>query len=162
MNQLANDVQTKLLYVSKDCFPNNVNNIVMKIINEPYSYQISKTKMYVFDINDLLNFLIWYWHNQKETFLFDMSSIYKKQWKYFYDNNVGGVFKDLYPDADTFNSNVIENVNMVQIYENLIGFNGINDFINELVIPNYKSMDIKKYSNTYYKFATNCGTQILI
>ncbi len=161
MNQLANDVQTKLLYVSKNYFGNG-NNIVAKIINEPYSYQISKTKMYVFDQNNLFNFLIWYWHNQKETFLFDLSEIYKKQWKYFYDNDVDGVFKNLYPDANTFNSNVIENVNIVQIYDNLIAVNGINNFINELVIINYKSMDIQKYSNTYYKFATNCGIQIIL
>ncbi len=159
MNQLANDVQTKLLLVSKDYFPSNVNNVV-QIANEPYSYQISKTKMYVFDLNDLSNFLTWYWNNHQESFLFDLSEIYEKQWKYFY--NTDNLFKNVYPDADTFNSNVIENANMVHIYDNIIAVNGINNFINQFVIPNYKSMDIKKYHNTYYKFAKNCGTQIFI
>lgn len=159
MNQLANNVQTKLLLVSKDYFPSNVNNVV-QIANEPYSYQISKTKMYVFDLNDLSNFLTWYWNNHQESFLFDLSEIYEKQWKYFY--NTDNLFKNVYPDADTFNSNVIENANMVHIYDNIIAVNGINNFINQFVIPNYKSMDIKKYHNTYYKFAKNCGTQIFI
>ncbi len=159
MNQLANNVQTKLLLVSKDYFPSNVNNVV-QIANEPYSYQISKTKMYVFDLNDLSNFLTWYWNNHQESFLFDLSEIYHKQWKYFY--NTDNLFKNAYPDADTFYSNVIENANMVHIYDNIIAVNGINNFINQFVIPNYKSMDIKKYHNTYYKFAKNCGTQIFI
>ncbi len=162
MNHLSPQLQSKLLFVSKDCFPSKNNNVIkIDNDNEPYSYHVAKTKMYVFDQNDLGNFLLWYWHNDKESFLVDLSNIdYEKHWQYFSGNNQD--FNIIYPDADTFNSNVIENPNMVQIYDNLITVNGIDHFINQVVIPNYKMIDIKKINNTYYKFATNCGTQIFM
>jgi hypothetical protein len=160
MNHLSPQLQTKLLFESKERFFSSNNNVI-KIDNEPYSYYVAKTKMYVFDQNDLFDFLVWYWNNQKESFLVDLSDIdYEKPWKYFSNNNNG--FVNLYPDADTFNSNVIENPNMVQIYDNLIAVNGIDDFINQVVLNKYKLMGIKKINNTYYKFATNCGTQIFM
>lgn len=161
MNQLDRQLKSKLIHVSKQYFPVNTNNNVIKINHEPYSYCISITKMYVFDQNDLVNFLIWYWNNYRESFLFDVYHIsHKIQWKYFCDYNPG--FIDLYPDTDTFRSNVFEQNDLVNIYSNLINVNGFNHFINNVVINNYKSMDIKKNYNKLYKFATDCGTQIFI
>ncbi len=160
MNQLDSSIKTKLLFESKERFSSNADNTVLQIDNEPYSFRISKTKMYVFDQDDLIDFLAWYWFNEKESFLVDLSDIdHKTQWKYFCDNNPG--FIHLYPNPDSFTTNVYENVNLVNIYDNLVMVNGINHFINHVVLNKYKRMGIKKLNNIYYKFATNCGRQIL-
>ncbi len=154
MNQLDKQLQTKLLYISNQYFSSNGNIDFIKIADEPYTYKISRTKMYVFNENELLDFLMWYWFNEQESFIFDSINIdYKKHWKYFSDNNPG--FRNLYPDADTFNSNVIEQPNAFNTYNNLININGINHFINHVIIDKYKLMDIKKNKNVYYKFAKN-------
>ncbi len=61
MNQLDSSIKTKLLFESKERFSSNADNTVLQIDNEPYSFRISKTKMYVSDQDDLIDFLAWYW-----------------------------------------------------------------------------------------------------
>jgi hypothetical protein len=147
--------------MSKQYFPSNNNNNITKINNEPYSYKIGKIKMYVFDENELFNFLTWYWYNSKESFLTDFCNInYKIPWKYFCEKI--HEFKTNYPNVDTYNSNIIEQANMVEIYDGLINVVGIDNFINCLIINKYKSMDFRKTNNIIYKFATDCGTQIFL
>ena len=148
------------MYNVKEYFDGN--NTFKKIENEPYSYQISKCKVYVFENTELMSFLDWYWVNQKESFLYDICAYIDidLQWKYFKDR-IPGFIND-YPNSDFFEKNIIEPANMVELYENLININGINDFLNNLIIKKYKQIQIKKLNNIYYKFATNCLEQIFL
>lgn len=155
MEQLELDkkIQSKLLYKSKQYFITTNNNIT-KINNEQYSYLAGNIKIYVFDKDELFNFLSWYWYNYRNEFLFDSCNIdYHVHWKYFNQKNQN--FIDQYPSVEIFQKNVIEKNNMVELFENLINICGINNFLNDVIIPKYKIFDIKKIENTFYKFATN-------
>jgi hypothetical protein len=155
-----NNTRSKLFYVSNQYFPSHtIQKNIIKINNEPYSYWIDKTKMYVFCENELFDFLVWYWNFCKESFLVDFCNInYSIPWKYFCNKITD--FKTNYPNVDTYNSNIIEKDNLVEIYNDLINVVGLDNFINSIVIHKYKLMSIKKTNNVLYKFATDCGKQI--
>lgn len=155
-----NNTQSKLFYASNQYFPSHtIKKNIIKINNEPYSYWIDKTKMYVFEEDKLFDFLVWYWNFDKESFLIDFCDInYSIPWKYFCDKIPD--FKTNYPNVDIYNSNIIEQANMVDIYDDLINVVGLDNFINCIVIKKYKTMGIKKTNNVLYKFATDCGKQI--
>ena len=157
--EIDKKILSKILNISKEYFPYKTNNNIIKINNEPYSYWIGKTKMYIFNQDELFNFLVWYWDNCRESFLVDFCNIdYDKPWKYFCEKVPG--FKTNYPNVDIYNSNIIEQHNLVEIYDGLINIVGIDDFINCLIKQSIKSMGFRKTNNIIYKFATNCGTQI--
>ena len=163
MTYFEKKIEKKVLYESNQYFPSHTNKKgnIIKIANEPYSYWIDKTKMYIFEDNELFNFLTWYWYNYTESFIFDFCNIdYEIPWKYFSD--IVTNFKYNYPNLESYNTNIIQQPNLVSIYNNLINVNGINDFINNVIFKNnnYKLMDFKKINNVIYKFATDSGTQI--
>lgn len=63
----------KFLKYQKKYHPYN-DKILKKIQNELFSYQIGKIKMFIFDSNDTMNFLLWYWENEREEFVLDLFS----------------------------------------------------------------------------------------
>lgn len=158
-------INSQLLKESRKYFtPSYINkNNISKINDEPYSYWIGAVKMYVFDENDIIPFMIWYWYNNINSFVVDICNInYDIPYKYFYDKILN--FKLNYPTVDEYNKNIIENPECINKFEELISLSGgINNFItNVLVFKNrYKTIGIKKTNNINYLFATNCGTQIL-
>jgi hypothetical protein len=118
-------IEKKILYESNQYFPSYTDKKgkIIKIANEPYSYWIDKTKMYIFEDNELFNFLTWYWYNYTESFIFDFCNIdYEIPWKYF--SKTFPNFKNNYPYVDSYNTNIIEQPNLVTIYYNLINVNG--------------------------------------
>lgn len=162
MTYFDKKIEYKIFYQSNQYFPISTKiNKIIKVENEPYSYWIDKTKIYIFENNDLFNFLTWYWYNYKESFIFDFCDIiYNIPWKYFCEKIPN--FKEKYPTVDDYNSQLIHKKNLVEIYDNLIIIVGLDNFINDVIIKNkkYKSMEFRKINNIIYKFATDCGTQI--
>ena len=154
----------KILQISEQYFPCN-NDVIMKIQNELFSYQIGKIKMYIFDSNDDINFLLWYWENDKNEFLLDLFSTKSNinlVWKYFKQKIIE--FSNDYANLNIFTKNVIENANLVNIIQNYIDIVGINNFINKVILNNnkLKSFGIKKHIGIRYKFATKNFCQIII
>jgi hypothetical protein len=160
MELINNENKSRLLYIIGQRFTLKSNNII-KIIDEPYSYKVDNIKIYIFDKDEMYNFLIWYWNNCKETFIFDFCNIkYEIPWKYFCENITD--FKINYCDVDAYQKNIIENNNLVNIYDNLVNNVGLDNFIKNIIIKYYNSMDFIKNKNIIIKFSTNCGTQIYL
>jgi hypothetical protein len=165
MEQFNKKINSQLLKVSQQYFtPSYIHkDNITKIDDELYSYWIGAAKMYVFDENDIIPFMIWYWHNVKDSFVVDICNInYDIQYKYFCDKIPN--FKIIYPTVDEYNKNIIENSECINKFEEIINDSGgIYNFITDVIIfkNRYKTMGIKKTNNINYLFATNCGTQIL-
>lgn len=163
MSYLNKKIENKILYESYERFPTNTNKngTITKIVNEPYSYWVDKTKMYIFENDKLFEFLTWYWHNYKESFLIDFCDIeYEIPWKYFCKQIPN--FKEKYLTVEQYDSNIIQQTYLIEIYDKLVNVVGLDNFINDVILSKnkYKSMGFKKTNNVIYKFATNCGTQI--
>lgn len=164
MEYFNEKINKQLLKESCAYFPSSYlhKNNIAKINNEPYSYWIGNVKMYVFDKNDINSFIIWYWYNVRNSFVVDFCNInYNISYKYFCDKIPN--FKINYPTVDEYNKNIIENIEYMNKFEELINTSGgINNFITDVIIfkNRYKTMGIKKTKNIKYLFATDCGTQI--
>lgn len=144
MEFLDNKLEKKLLYLTNQYFPSHINKNgkIVKILNKPYSYWIDRTKIYIFENDELFNFLTWYWYNCKETFLIDFCNIdYEIPWKYFCEKIPN--FKINYPSVDSYNSDIIEKRDADEIFDELIYNVGIDDFINNVILKKnkYKSME---------------------
>jgi len=154
----------KILYLSKNVFSSNSNDIE-KINEEPHSYKIGNTKMYIFEKKDLMDFLLWYYDNYREEFLLDLlfnNKNIKIVWKYF-TANING-FTDNYPNVEIFENNIIRSNNMTNIIHNLIESVGIIKIINDVIIFKNRqlSIGIRFIRNTMYKFATDKLIQIFL
>lgn len=164
MTHFEKKIEKAILYQTSKIFPVNTSDKgqIIKIENDPYSFWADNTKMYIFEINEVHNFLTWYWHNYKETFIFDICANVNNKiaWQYFCKTDSN--FIHTYPSVDTYNTEVIEHKDLISIFENLINVNGIDDFVTNFILTkNYnRMMDFKKTNNTIYKFATNSGSQI--
>jgi len=158
-------INSQLLKESRKYFiPSYINkNNITKINNEPYSYWIGSVKMYVFDESDIITFMNWYWHNIRDSFIFDICNIdYDILYKYFCDKIPN--FKINYSTIDEYKINIIENQECMNIFEEIINVSGgIENFITNVIISKnrYKTIGIKKIYNINYLYATDCGTQIL-
>lgn len=164
MSYFDKKIEKKILNYSYNYFPThtNMNGNITKIVNEPYSYWVDETKMYIFEKDELFNFLTWYWYNNKDTFFFDLVDLDYDEtvWKYFC-NKIPN-FKINYPTDESYYTSIIENTNGVEIFDNLINIVGLDNFINDVLIKknNYKVLNYNITKNIIYKFATHCGTQI--
>ena len=159
MEQFNGKINSQLLKESRKYFtPSYINNNIVKINDEPYSYWIGATKMYVFDENDIIPFMIWYWCNVRDSFVLDICNIDNYiPYKYFCDKIIN--FKINYPTVDEYNKNIIENPECMNKFEELISVSGgIDNFIiNVIIFKNrYKTIGIKKTNNIKYLFSTNC------
>ena len=164
MEHFNGKINSQLLKESSKYFtPSYINKNIAKINDEPYSYWIGSTKMYVFYEDDIIPFMIWYWYNVKDSFILDICNInYDILYKYFCDKISN--FKINYPTVDEYNKNIIENPECTNKFEELITVSGgIDNFITDVIIfkNRYKTMGVKKINNVKFLFATNCGTQIL-
>lgn len=165
MEQIDKKIFSHLLQVSGKYFipSHKYENNITKITEEPYSYWIGSTKMYVFNQNDIITFLIWYWHTYRDSFIVDICNIkYDIHYKYFCDKIPN--FKINYPTVNEYGKNIIENSNCMDIFEEIINVSGgIDNFITDVIIPKnrYKKMGIRKTNDINFFFAHNCETQIL-
>lgn len=161
--QFEKKIEKTILFQTSQLFPVNTSEKgkITKIEGEAYSYWVDSTKVYIFEINEVHNFLTWYWNNCKETFIFDICTNIdnKIPWKYFCKTVSN--FINNYPTVESY-ANVVEQKDLIVIFENLINVNGIDDFINNFILTKKynKLMDFKKTNNTIYKFARNSGSQI--
>ena len=67
----------KILYLKNQYFPSN-DKTIYEINNEPFSYKISNTKMYIFEKSELNNFLLWYYESDVNEFIIDICSYTSK------------------------------------------------------------------------------------
>jgi hypothetical protein len=163
MTHFEKKIEKTILHQTSKLFPvkTSEKGQITKVEDEAYSYWVDGTKVYIFEMNEVHNFLTWYWNNCKETFIFDICTNIdnKVHWKYFCKTVSN--FINTYPSIETYNTEVIEHKDLIPIFENLINVNGIDDFITNFIsTKNNKLMDFKKTNNTIYKFATNVGSQI--
>jgi hypothetical protein len=162
MDYFDQKISLQLLKKSNDYFPDHNNKNIVKINDEQYSFWVGRIKMYVFDENEMISFLKWYWYNVKDSFIFDITNISNKiQYSYFSNNIL--YFKTNYPTVEDYNIDIIENIDCVNKFEKLINDSGgIDNFITNVIIfkNNYKKMEIKKIKNIKYLFAYDCGTII--
>lgn len=152
----------KILYLKNQYFPSN-DKTIYEINNEPFSYKISNTKMYIFEKSELNNFLLWYYESDVNEFIIDICSYNSKIiWKYFI-KNIDGFIND-YKDFETFEKEIIENKNMTEIIKKYFEIRGINHFINNINISKNinKEFEFKCFENTIYKFATKNLSQIFM
>lgn len=164
MTHFEKKTEKAILSKASQVFPVNTNEKgkIIKIEGEPYSFWADNTKLYIVGIDEVHNFLTWYWHNCKETFIFDICSNVdnKIPWQYFCKTVPN--FANTYPSAETYNNEVIEQPDLTTIFENLVNVNGIDDFITNFILTKKynKLLDFNKTNSTIYKFATNFGSQI--
>lgn len=164
MTHFEKKIEKTILFQTSEVFPNTatVKGQIIKVEEEPHSFWVDRAKLYIFEIHEVPTFLSWYWHNCKETFIFDIVSNgdNKITWKYFCKTVSN--FAMNYPSVEVYNANVIEHKELITIFENIINVNGVDAFINDFILTKKynKLMDFKKTQNTIYKFATNCGKQI--
>jgi hypothetical protein len=146
--------------------PINKCATLTQIENEPFSYWIDCAygnecaKIYIFEEGQIADFLEWYWINDIESFIFDMSNINDKLcWDYFAQYT--DVFKDQYPKPDNY-TQLISHPNLVEIIQSFVAINGHQHMIQHLILTQNKlrSINIKHIKQTYYKFACKVGTQI--
>lgn len=151
-----------LRFLANDYFPSYSNGTIVKIQNEQFSYMVGRVKAYAINDYEINDFLMWYWNNKKEHFITDiiLNTSYNNQWKYF--SKKINDFNTIYQNPVSFNTNLIENNNGIEMYENLINVVGINNFINEFIQNKYKIIGLHKRKNCYFKFAYENGHLVLM
>lgn len=126
-----------------------------KVANEPYSYWIGATKMYVFDETETVPFLMWRWQNEKNSFILDifLNDFENSIYKYFCENMDD--FKTNYPLADDFTKNIIETPQMNVLFEGLVCMSGgIERFIAEVIVKHINKL-VYKIKNIRYAIVNN-------
>ncbi len=130
-------------------FAIKMNKEINKIDNEPYLYSVGKIQIYIFNDFEINNFLEWYIF--QEEFLLDFNGIGETKICNYFSNKIQN-YKTLYPDYNQlfFNNGILHNI---------INEIGINNFINELIIPNRKTVLIYNRKNIIFKYKTIDGKQ---
>lgn len=156
-------IAKKLLTHSDENHKQNTykENPIEKIGTDPYSYWIGCTKVFVFEPDELFNFLIWYYENYKESFLMELLYLQKRDiYNYFRQHNEG--FRSEFPRLESFDS-IYQHDNYTNVMEELIFEQGHGLFITKLLMDEsrLRAIEIRKLNDfVMYKYCRVDGDYV--